>query len=173
MPSTYALISSNVLTSSAASVTFSAIPATFTDLVLKISARGSRAAVRLDCLARFNATTTNYSETGIFASGTSATSQRNLWPGYAYLGNINGANSTANTFSNTEFYMPSYTANQNKPSSNFAVQENNSTTNNEWYIEPSALLWQNTAVITSIVIQPEANDFVSGSSFFLYGISKS
>jgi len=173
MPSTYTLISSNVLSSSAASVTFSAIPATFTDLVLKVSARGSASRVRLDCLARFNATTTNYSETGLFATGTSVTSQRNIWPGYAYLGNINGANGTANTFSNSELYIPSYTANQNKPASNFPVQENNSTTNNEWYVESSALLWRNTAAITSIVIQPEVNDFVSGSSFYLYGISKS
>ena len=39
MPSTYTLISSNVLASSAASVTFSAIPSTYTDLVVRASIR--------------------------------------------------------------------------------------------------------------------------------------
>jgi hypothetical protein len=141
--------------------------------VLRVSARGSRAAVRLDCLARFNATTANYSETNLYASGTTVTSNRDLWAGYAYLGNMNGANGTANTFSNLELYIPSYTASQNKPASNFTVQENNSTTNNEWYVQTAALLWRNTAAITSILIQPESNDFVSGSSFYLYGIKNS
>jgi hypothetical protein len=39
MANTYTLIESQVLGSSAASVTFSAIPATYTDLVLKFSSR--------------------------------------------------------------------------------------------------------------------------------------
>ena len=38
---TYTLISSNVLASSAATVTFSSIPATYTDLVLRVSARNN------------------------------------------------------------------------------------------------------------------------------------
>jgi len=41
---TYTLISSNVLTSSAASVTFSSIPATYTDLVVRLSARATTTA---------------------------------------------------------------------------------------------------------------------------------
>ncbi len=173
MPSSRFLIASNTLGSSAASVTFSGIPATYTDLVLKVSARGSTAAVRLDCLARFNSTTTNYSETNLYASGTTVTSNRDLWPGYAYLGNMNGANGTSNTFSNLELYIPSYTASQNKPASNYVVQENNSTTNNEWYVQTAALLWRNTAAITSILIQPESGNFVSGSTFWLYGLKNS
>ena len=40
---TYTLISSNVLSSSAASVTFSSIASTYTDLVLRVSARDDRA----------------------------------------------------------------------------------------------------------------------------------
>ena len=45
MPATYTLIASNTLSSAAASVTFSAIPATYTDLVLRYSARSDGASV--------------------------------------------------------------------------------------------------------------------------------
>ena len=42
MANTYTLISSNVLGSSAASITFSAIPATYTDLVVRVTSRVDR-----------------------------------------------------------------------------------------------------------------------------------
>ena len=57
---TYTLISSNVLGSSAASVTFSSIPATYTDLVLRVSARTDADDTSL---ITFNGTTTGYSKT--------------------------------------------------------------------------------------------------------------
>ena len=45
MATTYTLITSQTLASSAASVTFSSIPSTYTDLVLRVSARTDNAAV--------------------------------------------------------------------------------------------------------------------------------
>ena len=79
-----------------------------------------------------------------------------------------GATATANTFSNAELYIPSYTASQNKPASFFGAQEDNSTTANIFLL---ANLAQITATISSIgmVLNSSAN-FVSGSSFYLYGI---
>lgn len=74
MANTYTLISSNTLTSSAASVTFSSIPATYTDLVLRISSRTDAAGATATVAAQFNGDTTsaNYSETNLNSDGATA-----------------------------------------------------------------------------------------------------
>lgn len=78
---------------------------------------------------------------------------------------------TANTFSNGELYIPNYAGSANKPTSWFNAQENNTTTA---YINSHANLWSNTSAITSITLTASVgtNEIKSGSSFYLYGISK-
>jgi hypothetical protein len=169
---TYTLISSNVLASSAASVTFSSIPATYTDLVIKCSARDDRAGSDWDDLKLvFNSdTATNYSETFVQGTGAAATSSRDTSIAYGIAArSVTGSTATASTFGSAEIYIPSYTASQNKPYSNFGNTESNVT---NAFIAATALLWRNTAAITSIVVYPNnASNFVTGSSFYLYGIS--
>lgn len=169
MPSTYTLISSNVLSSSAASVTFSAIPSTYTDLVLRCSTRHS--STQTSMRITFNSdSATNYSETAIYGNGSAASSQQDPNVNFAYLLNyIVPSTYTASTFSNNEIYIPNYTASANKPFSGFGTQENNATASN---IAGSAFLWRNTAAITSIQLALPSGDYVAGSSFYLYGISK-
>jgi hypothetical protein len=169
MPSTYTLISSNVLTSSAASVTFSAIPSTYTDLVLRTSMRGSATARSIK--VTFNANASNYSDTTIRGSGSAASSTRDTSATYvtAY-DSISRSDFTANTFGSLEIYVPSYLSAVAKPFSSFGVNENNATDAN---IAATACLWNNTSAITSIELAPIAGDFVSGSSFYLYGIKNS
>jgi hypothetical protein len=171
MPSTYTLISSNVLASSAASVTFSAIPSTYTDLVLRMSMRGSASADSRDVQITLNAATTNYSFTALEGAGSAgAFTSRGTTETYLFAGYSSAALNTANTFASSEIYIPSYTASQNKPISSFTVKEDNTTTG---AIEAVANLWRNTAAITSIAIQLSTGNFVSGSSFYLYGIKNS
>lgn len=178
MATTYTLISSNVLTSSAASVTFSSIPATYTDLVLRISARAENAGANgLNIDLRFNGdTASNYSY--VVLRGNSSVANSGAIGNQNYLRLQAAANtdlSTSNTFSNWETYIPSYAVSQNKPISSYWVQENNSSTASESFIIAQAGLWRNTAAITSIAIanltESPAKNFLSGSSFYLYGIS--
>jgi hypothetical protein len=171
MPSTYTLIASNVLTSSAASVTFSAIPSTYTDLVLRYSARNDDTTTILG--VRFNGdTATNYSTTILRGSGSAAsslsynTTRTQLFE----QDGIEPSTMTANTFNSGEIYIPSYLVSQNKPMSTFTVTEDNSSTA---YMSAIANLWRNTAAITSINLYSNSGNLVSGSSFYLYGISKS
>ena len=171
MPNTYKLISSNVLTSSAASITFSSIPATYTDLVLRASVRCDNGANQNNLRIQFNSdTSTNYSETFVYGNGSSASSfkvsnQTKILEALI----VDGNNATANTFGSLEMYIPSYTVSQNKPISTIAVQETNAT---GAYIYSTADLWRNTAAITSIYIEAGATvNLLSGSSFYLYGIS--
>jgi hypothetical protein len=175
MPSTYTLISSNVLASSAASVTFSAIPSTYTDLVLRISARSAASATTDSFTIKFNGSSAaEYSYTYISGNAISASSSRDFGNAAGYYGElVNGNTATSNTFSSTEIYIPSYTASQNKPISTFGATETNTATN-ATYIQALADLWRNTAAITSIAItNGSATAFQIGSSFYLYGISKS
>jgi len=173
MPATYTLISSNVLSSSAASVTFSSIPATYTDLVLRVSARDNDTGAFQQLRITFNGdSATNYSYTNIYGTGSSAFSLGAATANFNYINfqssDSNGA--TANTFGNSELYIPSYTASQNKPVSMFSVSETNATATN---MGATAGLWRNTAAITSFTISPASGSlsFLTGSSFYLYGIS--
>ena len=170
MPSTYTLISSNVLASSAASVTFSAIPSTYTDLVLRFSARTNKAAVWEQVQLRINGTTTNKSARWLVGNGGSASSVAYT----NFVGSIPAASATSNTFGSTEIYLPSYLSSTNKPLSTFNVAENNSSTAGDTEIDAIAGLWSNTTVISSLEINTgSANSFISGSSFYLYGIKNS
>jgi hypothetical protein len=166
---TYTLISSNVLSSTAASVTFSAIPATYTDLVIKTSARIDVAGVSANFTIDLINGATGFSNTWVLGTGSSVLSYASLVGSGPYAGEVNGATSTSNTFDNREIYIPSYLISQNKPFSVFSAMETNATAA---YTAITAGLWSNTAAITSITLGVESTyNFVSGSSFYLYGIS--
>ena len=171
MANTYQLIASNTLSSSAASVTFSAIPNTFTDLVLKVSSRNNDTGTSEGFLTQFNNdTSTNYSWRALLVGGGSPVSQGSA--NQTKIENRQAGNgATASTFSSMEIYIPSYTASQNKPVSSFYAIETNVT---DAYIGVEAALWRNTSAINTIKLFNNGSIvFVSGSSFFLYGIKNS
>ena len=170
MANTYTLISSNVLSASAASVTFSAIPSTYTDLVIRCSARGDSTATVFRLYFNGDSGTTSYSLTSIRGDGTTATSGAAVSASTALVGALDLSTYTANTFSSTEIYIPSYTVSQNKQFSSFTVNENNATTA---LIYGLANLFSDTTAISSITIINQSANFVSGSSFYLYGIKNS
>jgi hypothetical protein len=172
MPNTYSLISSNVLSSAAASVTFSSIPATFTDLVLRVSVRGTSANTFRDFILRANGdSTTLYSTTRLRGDGSAANSNRETSDTRVLIGQgVIAASSTANTFSSVEIYIPSYTASQNKPMSGFAASDVNSTSA---YLLATAHLYRSTTAISQLAVISETADFAIGSSFYLYGIKNS
>jgi hypothetical protein len=171
MPSTYTLISSNTLTSTTSSITFSAIPSTFTDLVVRISARGSNSAVGTQLGVRYNNnTSTIYSNTYLTGNGAAASSTNlSANNGDEVNNGTSGNSSTSNTFGLTEIYIPNYTVSANKPISWFTVSENNATTA---HITTSASLFRDTTAISSLVINYNQS-LLSGSSFYLYGIKSS
>ena len=170
MPSTYTLISSNTLSATAASVTFSSIPSTFTDLVIRYAARSTDTGaydtyVRLE----MNGFVATHSSTVIRAQGGSTGSLRST--GQVIGGYIPTATVTSNTFGSAEFYLPNYLLTTQKTGSHFGVQENNNTTDAS--VAATALLVNLTSAVTDLLLKPNAGSFVSGSSFYLYGISKS
>lgn len=168
MPSSRFLIASNTLTSSAASVTFSSIPGTYTDLVLRVSARNNTAGTVYDAAyqIKFNGVSGGNSYTQLAGNGASASSNRATSTDIE-IGRTPNSGATSNTFSNAEVYIPNYAGSTSKPTANFNVAENNNTTAK---MQVTAGLVSSTSAITSLEIV-SADTFVSGSSFFLYGIS--
>lgn len=177
MPNTYTLISSNVLGSSAASVTFSSIPATYTDLVLRISARYSAAVVsaQIQLQPNGNTTSTNYSQTAIRGTGSAASSTNDSTSGgraYLPMGYIAGDSATSNTFGSVEYYIPNYAETTKKPMSGYSASESNTATIS-FVNYATAGLYHDTTALTSLVIKPSSDNFMAGSSFYLYGIKNS
>jgi hypothetical protein len=168
MANTYTLISSNVLTSNATSISFTGIGTSWTDILLKISGRTDRSGTVADSLQiNFNSdTSTNYSDTFIYNTYTGANASNTFG---SSLGTLDASTATANTFGSIEIYIPNYQLTTNRPFSAFGVQEDNAASNN---IAFNANLYIGTSAITSITLTPtNGPNFVSGSSFYLYGIS--
>ena len=171
---TMTLISSNTVGSGGvASVTFSSIPATYTDLMLCCSARSNASGVYNDVLlVSLNGITTNFSSTYLQGNGTGVETGTLA----RLVGQVNGASSTANTYNNSEIYFPNYLSNNTKSYSvNSVVESNNSgTSNTEAHF--TAGLWSYTGnpAINSITLTPNTGTlFVQYSTFYLYGIKNS
>ena len=165
---TYTLINSvTVGSGGAATIDFTSIPSTYTDLLIKFSLRDDFAGAVYDNLViRFNNITTNYSEINLYGNGSTAASAST---GTTVLRYINGNTSTSNTFGNGEMYIPNYAGSTNKSASIDTVTENNGT---EAWASLNALLWSNTSAITSVKLTPSSGTlFLEYSTAYLYGIS--
>jgi hypothetical protein len=170
MATTFTLIQTYTLGSAAASIDFTSISATYTDLCLKVSTRDNSASTLNNMYLTFNNTTTGYSNRTIIGQGT-GTPVSYAASGLAqieYTYSVS-ATSTASTFANTEYYIPNAFGSTYKSISIDNVTENNATT--AW-ATMTAGLWSNTAAITSIKLTSASASFVQYSSASLYGILK-
>ena len=147
-----------------ATIVFTSIPQTYTDLKLVVSARGNTGQMT------FNGTGgTAYSFRRLMGVGSGtpssgANSGISQFEGFDW----NYTTYTANTFSSTEIYIPNYTSSNFKSISLDTVQENNAT---QAYAQLYAGLFSNTSPITSITLTSSGGNFVEGSTAYLYGIS--
>lgn len=172
MPATFRLIASNTLSSSAASVTFSSIPATYTDLVVRTSTRTDRTGVAVsDLRIQLNgSSSTVYSIRNLLGGYGSASSGSNTSQSYWQSDYSPTADAASNSFGSSEIYIPKYLTSTKKPSTSFGTSENTSSNS---YLSAHANLADITSAVSSITITAAIFNFVSGSSFYLYGIKNS
>ncbi len=178
MANTMTLIAS--ATAGAGGVTsfdFTSIPSTYTDLVLKWSARQDLNTVSASDFIYINGSQTSYRWRGVYGDGASPSSST-LNHNFVYASAYgNGASSTANTFANAEIYIPNYAGSVNKSFVASSVMENNATTS---YVELSGTLWSNTEAINRLTLSTSATTptggaqkFLQYSTAYLYGIKNS
>jgi hypothetical protein len=169
MATTYILISSvTVGSGGAADMEFTSIPATYTDLVVKLSLRSSDDNTITKFQFNNDTSTANYSQRRLYGSGSTVASDTNTALGYFSPIAVTKSSYTASTFSNVELYIPNYTSSNNKSVSFDAVTENNAT---ESWATFTAGLWSQTSAITSIKILPNTTNLAQYSTAYLYGIS--
>jgi hypothetical protein len=158
--STYTKIASNTLGSAAASVTFSSIPSTYTDLVL-VSNWSITVGSGASLYARVNSDSgTNYSYTNLVGNGSTATSVRQSSVNVIVL-EVAAYAGMANTIANFMNYSNTTT---NKT---IIHRENNAGSISAAYVN----LWRNTSAINALELFTSTSTFVSGSTFNLYGIT--
>ena len=155
---------------SASSITFNNIPQFYTDLIIVASLRESLAAGDEVAYLQFNSDASSglYSETRIYGSGSSASSDRASGQNYIRALHSMGSTSTANSYTNCSVYIPNYSGNTFKSTLSDYVTEQNSGAASTYQVEVSGL-WRKTDAITKIQILVTGN-FTNASTISLYGI---
>jgi plastocyanin len=171
MATTYQLISANTLATNAASVTFSSIPQTYTDLSLRFSIRRSDSGFSNAFSLRVNAGDT-ISWNNFYYNGSAAGAYTGSNP---YVGDnftITGSSNTANTFGVGEMYIPSYSVAMKHQFATKSNTEQNASSILDYTVAAYNLA---STAITSLQIYDPINSYtlLAGSSFYLYGIKNS
>jgi hypothetical protein len=161
MPTTYEPIATTTLSTATASVTFSSISSTYTDLRLVIFALGATSDYPY---VEINSDTgTNYSKTVVYGNGSSALSFRssnNAKPDFV------DATKTSGGF--MDIYVDFMNYSNTTTYKTWLAREGNGTNG---YVSALVGLWRNTNAITQIkVLNTGSGNFATGSTFTLYGI---
>lgn len=174
MANTYELIASYTATTAVSNITFTSIPATYDDLLLKVSIKVNQNFGYADNYQiNFNGDfSTTYTMVLNYANGATAGTSFTQLAGMAYVYMPDTA--ATSLFTNTDFYIPSYrTTNNYKYASVDGNAPRNSTTNNILHMTTG--VWPQASAINSVGIQEYANglQLTANSSAYLYGIKKS
>jgi hypothetical protein len=157
---TYSSIATTTLSSSSTTVTFSSIPATYTDLVVVTSPLG----VGEELVLQFNGDTSSvYSSIILWGNGSVAGSYRSFSLNSALLNYYAPVGSSQSVQIINVMNYANATTYKNVISRASAVAGGT---------ESTAALWQSTAAINSMTFkQKNGGNFTTGSIFTLYGIA--
>jgi hypothetical protein len=173
-PNMVAIQTVTVGSGGASSISFTSIPQTYTDLVLKLSTRTTENPGPSALGLQINGASTSLNVTALRGNGAAASSftLATTSGGFARYSGQSGqaSDTTASTFSNQEIYIPNYTSANFKSMSLDSVTENNGTTA---YAELNAILWSSTSAITSLAVNVYGGggSFVQYSTATLYGVT--
>ena len=150
-----------------ASIVFSSIPQTYTDLLVIVSARdtGSNGSAVAGGIS-FNGSTGNLYTNTVLRYGPSSFRSGGLGSAYSYM---TGGGLTANNFASTTHYIPSYTTSTYKQIITDSFAESNTATFDSANISVASLA-QIAAPITSISITYGQSGFALNTEVTLYGI---
>ena len=161
MPATYEPIATQTLGSAAASVTFSSISASYTDLVLvfwKLTSAGAQ------CSLQFNGDTgSNYSNTSVSGNGSAAASARS-----SSSTSISLENALISDATNASMNILSVMNYSNTTTYKTTISRANAAASG---VNANVGLYRSTSAISSLtVLSGGASTFSTGATFTLYGI---
>lgn len=163
MANTYELLTSATVTSAQASIEFTSIPQTYTDLILVCSTRvdtasGVVASLKVQC-------------NGTDITGRRLGAEGSPFAAYSDTGSsayTDTAGATASTFNNTQFYIPNYASTSAYKSISIdSVAENNATAAGLSLI---AGIYSSNTAISSLKILNASYNLLTYSTAYLYGV---
>ena len=159
---TYTPIATQTLGSAAASITFSSIPSTYTDLRVVITGITTANA---GLQVQFNGdASTNYSVTTLYGTGSAAGSANGISESQIRPNKQTSTGSTIPWLFTMD--VQSYAGNTNKS----ALFVTSTDFNGSGTIEPAVGLWRSTSAITSITVLASSTTFATGTIATLWGI---
>lgn len=171
----YPIFKQTVTATSVASITFSNIPQTYSDLVLYVSAKSTltgSALKQANAYFKFNNdTTTSYSNNHFYGTGTGTGLARDVNMDYLFAFCVPSSDVSAQTFGSAEIVIPEYASvGKSKQLTSKSFADSDATTASI-QISHSGL-WRQSSGISTIFIALLSGSFVQNSTFDLYGISR-
>lgn len=157
------IASANANAGAVASLSFTSIPQTYTDLTIVLSLRGASSGTFGEW--QFNSATTTFTGRVILGDGGSVSSLQRT-----NGGNIaNSSTYTANAFSNTVMFIPNYTGSTVKT---YLVDSSTETNSTSADMTLHAGSWNGTGAITSLSFNFYGANLAQYSTAYLYGTLK-
>lgn len=154
----------------AATIEFTSIPQTATDLLITVSGRSVNAVVPDSLYITVNSSSSGYANQYFTGNGSLSAAGTYGSSGIILNGGLAGGSTTSNTFSNSSIYIANYTSSSAKAFSLEAVIENNAT---EGRLNIQSGSWSGTTAITSIQIAcGGGGNIAQYSTISLYAITK-
>jgi hypothetical protein len=169
-PGAYELISTTILGSSAASVTFSGLgtsAAAYKHLQLRMVTKSTNA--NSDITFTFNGSTTGYANHLLDGNGSNVSSQNNINTAAIMGYNLTTGSGSANIYSATIFDLLDFSSTSKNKTVRILYGQNDSAFGNT-HIGLMSGLWVSTSAVTSIAINGNATSLAAGSRFSLYGL---
>jgi len=164
MAATYDSIATTTLGSAAASITFSSIASSWTDLRIVLNVNTTSVNTRY-ILMRFNSDSgANYSYTSLGGNGSITFSSNGINNTEIYVGDAATTSSTLPTFYTSDIF--SYAGSTYKT----ALSTGSADKNGSGVTERTVGLWRSTSTINSIILLPFTGNFNTGTTATLYGI---
>lgn len=163
MPATYDSIASTTLGSAQATVTFSSISSSYTDLRLVITGKTSNTSGYFNCYINGDSTNTWYSRTYLLGNGTTASSSRASNQNYGLQMNCATSAMDVNEWPVFVDFMNYANTNVNKT---VLARSGNAATQTEAWV----WLYRSTSAISSLNLTANSTTWAAGSTFTLYGI---
>jgi hypothetical protein len=167
----FELISTQSISSTTTTVTFSSIPQTYSHLELRIVARSSASTTSDGMYLQYNGVSSaSYAYHRLYANGASYISQNTTGDTGALVAFIAGGTSPANAFSSTSLSIADYTNASKNPVVKFQNADINGSSNSVIMFGSGMLPTAGAVTSLSFTMPNLAGGFAAGSRFSLYGV---